>query len=245
MQVARDCHPSEACFVPDQYKIYGTDEFGAVSGEENMKQEIAQRGPLACGIAVPDALEEYTGGIYCDGTGDKNIVHDISVVGYGADEAGNKYWLVRNSWGEHWGENGFVRVCRGTDNIAIESDCAWATPKDTWTKDVRHTTTQAEKDSPLNDKTVYEFPQPTYSPSLKTVVKPETDAFLSKTKNGGCRVEKAFFVGGEKKTSPHAWDELKAKDVPANVNWADMDGINYLSWNKNQHIPRYCGSCWA
>lgn len=208
-----------------------------------MKQEIAQRGPIACGIAVPDALEEYKGGIFCDTTGDKNIVHDISIVGYGADEAGNKYWLVRNSWGEHWGENGFVRVCRGTDNIAIESDCAWATPKDTWTKDVRHTTTQAEKDSPLNDKTVYPFPQPVYSPSLKTVVKPETDTFLSKPKNGGCRVEKAFFVGGEKKNVPHAWDVLK--DVPANVNWADMNGTNYLSWNKNQHIPQYCGSCWA
>jgi cathepsin X len=128
-----------------------------------MMQEIAQRGPIACEIAVPDSLEAYKGGIYCDTTGDLNPVHDVEVVGYGVEANGDKYWLVRNSWGTHWGENGFVKVCRGTNNIAIESDCAWATPKDTWTADQRHTTTQAELDDPRNDKTVYAFPQPTYS----------------------------------------------------------------------------------
>jgi len=97
-----------------------------------MIQEIYQRGPIACSIAVPDALEDYTGGIYCDKTGDKQVVHAISIVGYGV-ENGQKYWLMRNSWGTHWGEQGFAKICRGTDNIAIESDCAWATPKDTWT----------------------------------------------------------------------------------------------------------------
>jgi len=62
-------------------------------------------------------------------------------------------------------------------------------------------------------------------------VEPETKEFLKKPEHKGCRVEEAFFVGGEKKSVAHAWDELK--DVPANVNWADMNGINYLSWNKN------------
>ena len=236
MNVCRNCNPGEACFVPDQYLVYGVDEFGHVAGEENMMQEIYQRGPIACGIAVPESLEDYTGGIYCDDSGDLSIVHDISVVGYG-EENGEKYWLVRNSWGTHWGEGGFFRVCRGTNNIAIETDCAWATPKDTWTERVWHQTTDAEKNDPLNDTTVYPFPQPTYNGA---------DAPVNNAPStGGCRVEKAEFEFGEVKTTPYAWDIYSNDDLPEVVDWRNMNGINYLSWNKNQHIPQYCGSCWA
>merc|ERR1712176_396702 len=242
MNVCRDCGPGNACVVPDSYLIYGVDEYGEVSGEQNMMQEIAQRGPIACGIAVPDALENYTGGIFCDETGDTNIVHDISVVGYGV-ENGSKYWLVRNSWGTQWGEDGFFRVCRGTNNIAIESDCAWATPKDTWTDKVRHTTTEAEKNDPNNDKTVYPFPQPAYDEASGEDIVPSDDLFG--TSNGGCRVEKASFPEGEVHTQPRSWEIYSNEDLPAVVDWRNMDGKNYLSWNKNQHIPQYCGSCWA
>ena len=98
-----NCMPGQGCFVPDSYYVFQTDEYGHVSGEEAMMQEIYQRGPIACGIAVPDALEKYTGGIFEDTTGDMNIVHDISVVGWGVED-GTKYWTVRNSWGESFGE---------------------------------------------------------------------------------------------------------------------------------------------
>lgn len=68
-----------------------------------MMQEIYQRGPIACGIAVTDEMEAYTGGMFEDQTGDYEVVHEVSIVGYG-EEAGVPYWLIRNSWGTHWGE---------------------------------------------------------------------------------------------------------------------------------------------
>jgi cathepsin X len=152
MTVCRNCDPKKDCFVPDEYKVYGIDEYAHFSGEEKMKQEIFQRGPIACGIAVTDAMENYTDGVFEDTTGDMDIVHDISIVGYGVDEETQKpYWLIRNSWGSHWGINGFMKLIRGKNNMAIESDCAWAAPKDTWTKDETHKTTDEEKNDPNND----------------------------------------------------------------------------------------------
>jgi len=182
-----------------------------VSGEENMMQEIYQRGPIACGIAVPDSLEEYTGGIYKDTTGDQNIVHDISVVGFGV-ENGVKFWTVRNSWGSHFGNEGFFRVERGINNIAIESDCSWATVKDTWTDDQRHKLTAEEKNDPRNP--------------VKENLVPEEN-FLSPKM---CREERVVFPGGEKRPEVHSWEELSADQVPNAWDWGNVNGKNYLSW---------------
>ncbi len=60
--------------------------------------------------------------------------------------------MARNSWGTNWGENGLFRIIRGVNSLGIESDCSWATPKDTWSKPSLHVTTEEEKNDPRNSK---------------------------------------------------------------------------------------------
>lgn len=197
-----------------------------------MMQEIYQRGPIACSIAVPQSLDDYTGGIYCDDSGDKHTVHEVSIVGWGVTDDGEKFWNVRNSWGTHWGEQGFFRICKGVDNLAIEEKCSYGVPKDTWTDQVWHQTTDDEQNDPLNDQTVYPMPQPQYDAETGNLAPEE---FLPRWK--GCSVSKSEFVKGAVKTSPHSWDVIAKEDLPTSLDWRNKDGRNYMSWNKNQHIP--------
>lgn len=232
MTMCRNCNPGEACYIPEEYYIYQVEEYGFVAGEEAMMNEIYQRGPISCSVADPQSLIDYTYGIYYDTTGRTSEDHEISVVGWG-EENGVKYWRVRNSWGSHWGEEGFFKVVRGINNIVIEGDCHWGVPKDTWTEGVKHITTQEEQDDPNNDKTVYPFPQP-------GPIDGSGSGFMDEPT--GCRVKKNSYPNGEVKISHQ---ELPVDVLPTQMDWRNVDGRNYLSWNKNQHIPRYCGSCWS
>ena len=57
----------------------------------------------------------YSGGIYngCNTT-NVDIDHAVQAVGYGVDStSGQGFWIIRNSWGPDWGENGFIRLYRG------------------------------------------------------------------------------------------------------------------------------------
>ena len=49
----------------------------------------------------------------------------MQVVGYSSPQ---NYWIVRNSWGEFWGEMGYVRVAKGNNALKLEEQCSWAVP---------------------------------------------------------------------------------------------------------------------
>ena len=229
MSRCRNCSPGNACDIPPAYYIYKVDEYGLIHGEEAMMNEIYNRGPIACSMnATPEFDENYHEGIYYDPTVYTTTNHEVTVVGWG-EQNGIPFWRVQNSWGSHWGEQGFFRIVRGQNTLAIELNCYWAAPVNDWT--MYHVTTDEEQNDPNNDKTAYPFPQPEYKGEEST---------HKYSKYGG--IEKTFFEKGEVLTT-HEW--IPVDVLPESVDWRHMDGRNYLSWSKNQHIPQYCGSCWA
>jgi len=133
----KTCSHDMTCKNVDNPVVYSAKEYGTVAGVHQMMAEIYARGPIACSIAVPDTLWNYdvNSGIYNDKTGELHVRHVVSVVGWGETD-GTPYWVVRNSWGTYWGQNGFAQVIRNVNNINIENDCYWAVPE--WTAEMEH-----------------------------------------------------------------------------------------------------------
>lgn len=67
----------------------------------------------------------YSSGIFSGFCG-YELNHGVAAIGYGEDD-GNKYWIVKNSWGTGWGEKGYIRMKRdvsdkrGLCGIAMEA----------------------------------------------------------------------------------------------------------------------------
>ncbi|KAI1713258.1 papain family cysteine protease domain-containing protein [Ditylenchus destructor] len=88
------------------------------NGSEHMLQvAIATQGPVSIAIDVGLDFAYYEKGVYYnENCTTYNLNHEVLAVGYGSDEFGGDYWIIKNSWGVDWGDQGYIRMARNRDN---------------------------------------------------------------------------------------------------------------------------------
>ncbi|PRP89136.1 cathepsin L precursor [Planoprotostelium fungivorum] len=108
------CHGSDRRWRPSG-RVHG-------SSEDDLLRMVGA-GPVLIGLNA-DLLQTYSGGVIDDAGHDKSRNHAVIVTGWTTDCAGrsDRCWILRNSWGEWWGEKGFFRVVMGQRVIGLGDD---------------------------------------------------------------------------------------------------------------------------
>ncbi|XP_073122228.1 cysteine protease RD19A-like [Henckelia pumila] len=101
--------------------------FSVVSlDEDQIAANLVKHGPLAVAINAV-YMQTYMKGVSCPYICSKQLDHGVLLVGYGASGYApirmkeKQYWIIKNSWGENWGENGYYKICRGRNICGVDS----------------------------------------------------------------------------------------------------------------------------
>lgn len=86
--------------------------------EDKLKEAISTIGPISIEMdASHDSFIHYSSGIYFEPEcSSHRFDHGVLAVGYGTTENGEDYYIMKNWWGEKWGENGYFKLARNRDN---------------------------------------------------------------------------------------------------------------------------------
>ena len=112
--------PCEENTCPDwESRAVKITDYGNIQGIQEHMDYVAIS-PVLVSFEVYSDFYSYSGGIYEHTWGSYEGGHAVSIVGYDTTGAVD-YWIVKNSWGPSWGENGFFKIKMGECNIENRS----------------------------------------------------------------------------------------------------------------------------
>jgi C1A family cysteine protease len=95
----------------------------SVAPASAIKDAIYNHGPVAAAMCIGSAFQNYRSGVFSTDEkstcGSNNINHGIVLVGWNDS---NNTWILRNSWGTGWGENGYMEIARGVSNVGFAAN---------------------------------------------------------------------------------------------------------------------------
>jgi len=109
--------------------INGTIRFSRSDLFVCLPMNLTLRLTLLCVLFLAEPIVGYKGGVFTDDSHSQSTNHIVSITGWGWDDDSESwYWIIRNSWGQYWGEMGYIRVQAGKNLLGIEGEVAWVTP---------------------------------------------------------------------------------------------------------------------
>jgi len=96
----------------------------SASQESNMVTALYQNGPVSVCVDASN-WSSYTGGLYPSSACGNALDHCVEAEGYNL--GGSPYWLIRNSWGTSWGENGYMNLQYGVDACGVAQESTQVT----------------------------------------------------------------------------------------------------------------------
>ena len=92
----------------------------SIVGSVNSVKQLMVGSTVGMGIDASSILfKQYEGGILNDASCGIKANHFVNGVGYGTDEDGKSFFILRNSFGTDWGEDGYMRIAMGTDGSGM------------------------------------------------------------------------------------------------------------------------------
>ncbi|EXB94880.1 Cathepsin B [Morus notabilis] len=103
-------------------KRYSVNAYTIDSDPHSIMVEIYKNGPVEVDFTVYEDFAHYKSGVYKHITGGIMGGHAVKLIGWGTSDAGEDYWLLANQWNRSWGDDGYFKIRRGTNECGIESD---------------------------------------------------------------------------------------------------------------------------
>ncbi|KAK9887120.1 hypothetical protein WA026_020568 [Henosepilachna vigintioctopunctata] len=107
---------------------FGESAYFVDSHEDSIKAEIYNNGPVEASFDVYEDFMHYKSGVYQHVIGGYEGGHAVKIIGWGLEDD-IPYWLVANSWNEDWGEKGYFKMLRGSDECSFEDSIVAGIPK--------------------------------------------------------------------------------------------------------------------